>query len=597
MNNYRDPCAQICLLLGLLLILIMPLVITSTVVFPYITPKATITQLSVILCLLAFVIGNKSRLRITWGHVLVLTYLGVVTLSAIIGVDPVRSLLGSYERQQGVITIVYWNMFAFCLAHLIREERTWRLVFQWASVACYFICFLALAHYYGFVTIESLSQDGYRLSYTMGNASILGAYLACTLPLVSVLLASAIRRKSYSIETFLHAAGLLLLIITLLATGTRSAIAASALWGCFVIFTLVRKARLVFIGLLISIILIATIFNWHLIEARLADFTLESIAVSGRLDAWRIALRAIFESPVIGIGAENFITVFGAFSLPGEAGFETFDNPHSHLFDIAVSSGILGLACYVTLIYSCAKILFRGERTISNGITKENTWIIAGVMLMYQMTASVLFEAHPSQLLFYLALAYCLSVSPDLESSINIDWKVRTIGGGLICIALLHTTISWLDVGAMKPFTTNRWYKNLSTAGNIYRSKEAVEIIAPKIWSDWRSLDSEQKTATVILLKNLVKRDPNFNWRALSKLAYAWLRIGVDFPKESVRLRLTADKLLQLAPGRWETYEFLAYFYLAQGEKNTAAEMLRAYLGKDSEAVQLRKILRRLESS
>ena len=129
------------------------------------------------------------------------------------------------------------------------------------------------------------------------------------------------------------------------------------------------------------------------------------------------------------------------------------------------------------------------------------------------------------------------------------------------------------------------------------RPESAIKIIAPKIWNDWRDLNSEQKAATVIMLKNLTEQDPNFNWRTLSKLGYAWLRIAVDFPDEAMRISATADRLLQLAPGRWETYEFLAYFYLAQREKEAATEVLRAYLEKDPKAARLRVMLRRLEAS
>ena len=597
MNNYRYLCVKISLFLGLLLILLMPLVISSATVFPYITPKATTTQLSITFCLLAVVICNRSQLRITWTHIAALAYLGIATVSAIIGVDPVLSLLGTYERQQGVITIAYWFVFALCLAHLIRDERGWRFVFQWASTGCYVISLMALAHYFHIVTIDNLYQDSDRLSYTIGNASIMGAYLACTVPLSTGLLASAIRGKGYSIETVLHAAGLLILTTTLVATGTRSAIIAGALWGCVAMFTLPRKIKLPFIGLMICVALIAATLNWQLIEARLADSTLQSIAVAGRLDAWSIALRAITAAPIIGIGAENFLTAFGALSLPGEAGLETFDHPHSHLLDIAVSSGIAGLACYAALIYSCAIALWRHQRRVNEDLTKENTLIITGVLLMYQLTASVLFEAHVSQLLFYLALAYCLSISPNLEPSLNLNWKIRLIGTGLTCVALLHTTTTWLDARAIQPFTTSRWHQHISTAANMNRPESAIKIIAPKIWNDWRDLNSEQKAATVIMLKNLTEQDPNFNWRTLSKLGYAWLRIAVDFPDEAMRISATADRLLQLAPGRWETYEFLAYFYLAQREKEAATEILRAYLEKDPKAARLRAMLRRLEAS
>ena len=597
MNNYRYLCAKISLFLGLFLILLMPLAISSAPVFPYITLKATTIQLSITFCLLAVVFCKKSHLSITPIHIATLAFLGIATVSAIIGIDPVRSLLGTYERQQGVITLAYWLVFALCLAHLIRDERGWRFLFQCASTGCYLFSILALAHYFHIVTIDNLYQDNDRLSYTIGNASIMGAYLACNVPLSTGLLVSAIREKRYSIETTLHVAGLLVLATTLLATGTRSSIIAGALWGCVSMFTLSRKIKLPLIGLMICIALIAMTFNWQLIETRIADSTMQSIAIASRLDAWSIALRAITAAPIIGIGAENFLTAFGTQALPGEASFETFDHPHSHLLDIAVSSGIAGLACYAALICVCIITLRRHQRLVNEDQAKENTLIIAGVLLMYQLTAAVLFEAHVSQLLFYLALAYCLRISPNLEPSLNLNWTIRLLGTGLTCVALLHTTTVWLDARAIQPFTTSRWHQHITAATNINRPELAIKTIAPKIWSDWSYLNAEQKTSAVIMLKNLTDQDQNFNWRTISKVGYAWLRIAVDFPDEAIRLSATADRLLQLAPGRWETYEFLAYFYLAQREKEAAISVLKAYLEKDPKASRLRAMLKWLEAS
>ena len=123
MNDYRYLCAKTSLFLGLLLILLMPLVISSATIFPYITSKATATQLGVTFCLLGVVICNRRQLRITWAHLAALAYLGIAIVCAIMGVDPVHSLLGTYERQQGVITVAYWFLFALSLAHLIKNEH------------------------------------------------------------------------------------------------------------------------------------------------------------------------------------------------------------------------------------------------------------------------------------------------------------------------------------------------------------------------------------------------------------------------------------------------------------------------------------------
>ena len=507
-----------------------------------------------------------------------------------------RSLLGTHERQQGVITSAYWFVFALCLAHLIRNEQEWRVLFQCVCAGGYIISLLALLHYSGLMTIDNLYQDNDRLSYTIGNASILAAYLACVVPISSGLLASAIQKKRYYTEAALHSAGLLIITTVLVATGTRSAIIAVSLWACVAVLTLPRDIKAPIFGLIFVAALTAAAFNWNLLETRLAELTIESPAVSGRFDAWSIAYRAIKAAPIIGIGAENFIVAFGALSSPGEAGIETFDNPHSHLLDITVSSGITGLACYAALLFACAIALWKHRNPIEQDKVVENRSIIIGVLLIYQMTASVLFEAHVSQALFYLAVAYCLSISPNLKSPLSSNWVTRPIGIGICCTALLHTTTTWSDARAMHQLTTTEWHQHIRTAPDISRPQDVLGVLAPKIWSDWRYLNTEQKILTITVLKQLTDQDPNLNWQTLTKLGYAWLRISADFPDGAKKVSAIANRLLQLAPERWETVEFLAFVNLARHERDAAIQILRQYLEKDPNAGQVRSMLRRLEA-
>ena len=68
------------------------------------------------------------------------------------------------------------------------------------------------------------------------------------------------------------------------------------------------------------------------------------------------------------------------------------------------------------------------------------------------------------------------------------------------------------------------------------------------------------------MLKQLTDQDPNLNWQTLTKLGYAWLRISADFPDGAKKVSAIANRLLQLAPERWETVEFLAFVNLARHE-------------------------------
>lgn len=97
---------------------------------------------------------------------------------------------------------------------------------------------------------------------------------------------------------------------------------------------------------------------------RLASISLRDVTSQSRLDTWRASGRGWGEDPVrflIGYGQENYAYVFNRHFPPSifkDAGSQIwFDRAHNIFFEIAVTTGLIGLASYLAMFGSAAWLL------------------------------------------------------------------------------------------------------------------------------------------------------------------------------------------------------------------------------------------------
>jgi hypothetical protein len=130
---------------------------------------------------------------------------------------------------------------------------------------------------------------------------------------------------------------------------------------------------------LICIAVIATFVSWrvwlvHIPLAVLAALYLapqllggESYSVSTRLDAWLILFQIIKVSPVWGLGFGNYYWYTPLFPIRGYA---VSFNSHNNYVDIAAQTGIIGLACFLWLMWEACRLGWRLYKTVPDGFAQ-----------------------------------------------------------------------------------------------------------------------------------------------------------------------------------------------------------------------------------
>ncbi|MGA9115390.1 MAG: O-antigen ligase family protein, partial [Bacteroidota bacterium] len=192
-----------------------------------------------------------------------------------------------------------------------------------------------------------------RIGSTLVNPTYLAGFIALTVPLVAALAADGNRSRPIRSLFALLAAGE---VIMLLFTRSRGGIAATAV-GLAVFFLLTRRKRP---GWIFPSLLILLLASGGVLLAPVMDRVLTSPAPSDasstlarRVFFWDAGLLAFLDSPVFGHGVGSYETVMVRFRSPHYwiAGSEDLV-PHAHneIIEIAVESGLAGLALYGLLL-------------------------------------------------------------------------------------------------------------------------------------------------------------------------------------------------------------------------------------------------------
>jgi O-antigen ligase len=176
-----------------------------------------------------------------------------------------------------------------------------------------------------------------RAYATFPHPNVLGGFLSVTIPLILFQLPD--KKKIFYITT------IVLGIIALVLTFSRSAWVAAALGGVYIIFK--NKKRLFFSVLLVVALTIFFIGNTF-------GFQDESVVVREQLNA--AALSMARASPVIGNGLGNFLV-----QLPGHLVSRQiyFLQPVHNIYLLMLSeTGIIGFALFLWVVWKAAKNIF-----------------------------------------------------------------------------------------------------------------------------------------------------------------------------------------------------------------------------------------------
>ncbi|MFA6136370.1 MAG: O-antigen ligase family protein [Candidatus Paceibacterota bacterium] len=356
-----------------------PLIVDSSVFFPYITGKSMFIRGIVSLAWLVFFVGLAvfpnfrkeilTRLKKVWKNpvfISVLFFWGTILLSTIFSVNRFRAFLGDTERGEGFIGLTFFISF-FIISLLVFEKKDWVNFFR-LSIFTGLILFVG--------SLMELFRGVSRPASFTGNPIYLAAFFLFVIcSALVVIWDSWQQRKKFWFYTSL--AAIIFSIFGIFITQTRGVIIGlfagvimALLWLVFSakeikIFNKVSLKKLsiwtlVVMGLFSSIFYLTKDGSfWQKIPGfdRLSQLSLKDPTFQTRLISLGVSLKAInpvtngFERLLIGWGPENFSFAYNKYYNPDYYQYENswFDRAHNKLMDVLVMHGILGLLAYLVI--------------------------------------------------------------------------------------------------------------------------------------------------------------------------------------------------------------------------------------------------------
>jgi O-antigen ligase len=411
---------------GLWLIPVLPLYISSSMLFPYITGKNFAFRIIVEIIFAAWVglaiLASEYRPGLTPLFKIITVFVGIVFMADVLSPHPYRSLFSNYERMEGFMMIGHLYLYFVMLNAVFKTRRDWLVFFHVSLIASLSACYVGLLQRLG---LRPSPQGGFRVDSTIGNPTYFAVYLLFHVWLLAML-AYQYRRVAW--RAWLYIVVLAAELVMIYFTATRGVvlvlIAAAIPLAAVTVVAWRRvfgvhgpqwsRAR-VLAALLLGVVVAMPAVFWLARGSdfvknsqalhRLTNYSLHEGTVQDRMRIWGISLRGVAERPILGWGQENYYLVFQKYFDPRLYHAEAwFDRSHNVLLDWAVHTGIVGLAAYLGIFAVVVREIVRFMR-------RDRTMFFEGLLLIglfgtYFLQNLFVFDNLNSYMLFFAFLAY-----------------------------------------------------------------------------------------------------------------------------------------------------------------------------------------------
>ena len=341
-----------------------PLLVWKGLYYQFSTTEAFFVMAVVELLILLFVWAayRDPQLRPRLGIVgmAFLTFVAMMVLASVFGVDPLLSFWSKFDRLTGVVFWLHLSAILVIAPSLLTTKQDWQTLFLCST----FVGLLVTT----FHLLAFTSLDGTWLihrSGTIGNSTFFGAYLLFQVIVCALLFV----RGSGFIR--LLAMGLGLVFILGLATSEAQAVLLSTFGGLLFALALaavakgkrfVRGAGVVMITVLAGFFILS-LFRLADPESSIRE-TFIDYSSGSRFALWDIAWQGIKEKSLFGWGPENFQYVFQEHYNPcfgsSTCGAQNlYDRAHNKVLDVLVETGFVGTLAYMGIFVAVLWVLWR----------------------------------------------------------------------------------------------------------------------------------------------------------------------------------------------------------------------------------------------
>jgi putative inorganic carbon (HCO3(-)) transporter len=409
--------------IGIFLILLTPLVISSFSVYPTVLPKVIyfriLVEILFFLYILLLFYDRKYLPKISPIFASFLIFIVILVLSTLKSINPERSFWGTMERMEGLLTPLHLFVFFVVLVGVFRERKDWLNFLRFAVLLSIPIGITAIIQKMGiFYFYGTTSPTSPRITATLGNAVFYGSYLVLTI-FLAIFLAVLEEKKGlrvlFWIITILNA-------ILLLLTGTRGAWIGMAvgfflLLNWLIFFAKISEEKrkkvlfltfffLLFFSLFILFSKLGYLPGTNFFYRFEELFDILANFKESRFFVWKLAIDAWRKNPLRGYGPESFSYIF---DTNYKASFiemipegEFYDRSHNQIIDILFSNGIFGLMSYLAIFGSAVFLIFKYRKKFNPTLS----FILICLLLSYFIQNIFAFDTISSYLTLFLILGF-----------------------------------------------------------------------------------------------------------------------------------------------------------------------------------------------
>ncbi len=411
------------ILAGIFAIPFVPLIVSSSLFFPFITGKGFVFRLVVeivfALWLILAVRDREYRPKFSWILGAISLFLAVMFVADVFAVNSFKAFWSNYERMEGYLLLLHLGAFFVVMGSVLKTERIWNALLSTSLGVSAIMSIYSFFQLAGKITIN---QGGVRVDGTLGNAAYLAIYMVFHIFIAAFLFT----RFRQTWQRAILAAITLANFIILYFTATRGAIL-GLLGGAFVAFAFllirsesgakIRKVALAgligliaFVGLFVAMRDAAFVKDSPVLS-RFASLSFSEIKTQGRYYVWPMAWRGFLERPVLGWGQEGFNYVFNKHYDPRMYNQEPwFDRAHNTPLDWLIAGGALGFLSYASIFAALLFYIFKSKDEILN---KNEKAAMLGLVSAYAFNNLFVFDQISSYILFFTVLALMHSSAPE----------------------------------------------------------------------------------------------------------------------------------------------------------------------------------------
>lgn len=394
-------------------------------------------------------------IKAAWKNLIPFFVLFLFLISSLFfSVDITTSWLGSYDRQEGLISWLFYGLWTILIiiyltsyskVDQIIKINNFLKVAAWSGllVSIYAICQL-----FGldFITWSEPASATGRAVSSFGQPNYLACWLILVLPFTAYLVTiskTKITRATWLIFFIVQ-------LLALLATGSRAALfiflGLSVIWLIwFLKYQKVLSRQKLWLvlgsGLVVIFIFLASLFFIN--KPRLLEITdLKKGSAAVRLDLWQTGGQAFLKKPILGYGLENQSEAYISYYKINDAVYSrpnTYtDRAHNLILDVLLTTGVVGLLFFAYFLFWVFKNLFRA-------LKNESSRYLAAFLIWSLVTylVSILFNFSVTitniYFWFIIALSFIIGgqtlfLAEKVEKKFELAHIIITLSAGVIFV-------------------------------------------------------------------------------------------------------------------------------------------------------------------